>query len=85
MTHPYTPTSTARAAAYYSAHPEFLGHQFDALMEREGLTEEDLATRLGCTVDTLHHLAVCRRIRHAGDALELEVRYGVRGLVGVLE
>ena len=38
-----------------------LGHAFERYRELEGRTPEELAKELGCSVQTLHWLSVCRR------------------------
>jgi hypothetical protein len=51
-----------KTAARRSAHEAWmLGSVFERYRELEGVTPEALAAELGCTVDVLHWLSLCRR------------------------
>jgi hypothetical protein len=70
----------ARAAAYFSQRREFLGYWLEAYRAAAGLEPAALARWLGCSVDTLSHLALCLRPREErleSDVAGLAARYGV--------
>lgn len=74
------PALAARAAAYFSQQPEFLGYWLEGYRAAEGLEPPALARWLGCSLDTLRHLALClrpRRERLEADVAGLAARYGV--------
>lgn len=54
-----TGSQLARAAAYFSRHPQFLGHVLNAT----GKSDEDLCRLLACDMDTLQHACLCLRPR----------------------
>jgi hypothetical protein len=50
-----------RVARRSRSEPWTLGHAFERYRELEGRTQEELAKELGCTLEVLHWLSVCRR------------------------
>ena len=51
-----------KAAARRSAHETWmLGHVFEKYRELEGRSEEELSAELGCSLEVLHWLSLCRR------------------------
>ncbi len=70
----------ARAAAFFSAQPDFLGYWLEVYRERGDVEPAGLARELGCSLETLLQLALCRRPRQDRlyeDTRELAERYGV--------
>ena len=64
MTNPDHDASLAalyRAADRAATEPSFMAHVLETWGKAEGLTWTQAATRLGCTDDTAHRLALCRR------------------------
>jgi hypothetical protein len=79
-----TPVLTAamlRAAAQrFAESPAFVGYWLEVYREREGLELPALAARLGCSVETVQHLSLCRQPRAeqwADDTAEIAQRYGI--------
>ncbi len=58
MTNPDWLETAARRSAYEAW---TLGHVFTRYRELEGRSHEDLAKALGCTLEVLHWLSLCRR------------------------
>lgn len=56
-----TPKWLGPAAARSSQETWTLGHAFLQYRTKKHLTEEGLAHELGCTVETLRYLSLCRR------------------------
>ncbi|HTE17224.1 MAG TPA: hypothetical protein VK689_02455 [Armatimonadota bacterium] len=72
--------SLRRAGAFFSRRPEFLGYWLDLYRESEDIEVPALARILGCTMDTVAHLALCLRPRPEQlweDTAELAERYGI--------
>lgn len=70
----------ARAARYFSLRREYLGYWLEIYREEEGLEPPALARVLGCSLETLRHLALCfapRADRLFEDTAELAERYGI--------
>src|SRR5262245_8370785 len=67
------PELLARAAAYFSARPEFLGWRLKAT----GRTPAELSELLGCDLSTLYHLCLCLPPRDRADVEELAEAFGV--------
>lgn len=55
------PTWLEPAAARSTQEDWMLGHTLEQYRTRRHLTQEDLAAELGCSVETLHWLSLCRR------------------------
>lgn len=86
MTNPEWLTIAAQRSVQYTW---TLGYVFAQYMKYEGKSAEDLATELGCSMDVLDWLSVCRRPaeEHFAEHLRLiEQRYAVnaRRLAAVL-
>lgn len=50
-----------RAARRSQGEAWMLGHTFERYQQLEGRTQEELARELGCTLDVLHWMSLCRR------------------------
>lgn len=50
-----------RVARRSRSEPWTLGHAFERYRVLEGRTQEELAKELGCTLEVVHWLSVCRR------------------------
>lgn len=79
-----TPILTAamlRAAAQkFAESPAFVGYWLEVYRDREGLALPALAAHLGCPLETVQHLSLCRqpRAEHwAADTAEIAQRYGI--------
>jgi len=72
----------AAMAQRVAADPYFLGWILGEYTRSEGLTEEELAVKLGCSRETLLLLALCRRPRSTpsefrADVEQIANRFGV--------
>ena len=67
-----TPKWLGTAAARSSQETWTLGHALEQYRTKQHLTEEALAEELGCTVETLRWLCLCRR----PEGPELEQQLG---------
>ena len=56
-----TPQWLERAASRSTLEEWTLGYTMEQYRTRRKLTHAELAEELGCTVDTLHQLSLCRR------------------------
>lgn len=55
------PSWLETAARRSGQHVWTLGHVFEQYRKHEGLSPEALATQLGCSLEVLHWLSLCRR------------------------
>lgn len=60
-----TPEWLARAARRSQGEPGMMGHVFEQYRQLEGRSEEQLAKELGCSLDALRWMALCRRPEEA--------------------
>jgi hypothetical protein len=81
-THGAVPMSPLeRLARRASAFPSFLGHALAAYQRAHGLTDADLAARLGCPVERLANVRLCGAVRadhFAEDVKVIADRFGLR-------
>ena len=63
----------ARAARSAAGQPPLVGHALALYQARHGLDEAALAAHLGCAVQRLHGLALCRLPRPGGESFRAEV------------
>jgi hypothetical protein len=59
-----------------SAEPFFLGHALADYALAHGLGDLGLARRLGCAVEVLPMLLLCRMPRDAGEVAQIACRFG---------
>ena len=57
--------SLARLKRIAKTHPNFLAHLFSIYQESHGLSDEQFAAFLECSIDALPGLALCQRPRPA--------------------
>lgn len=67
----------SRAAERAEADPFFLAHALAAYRRRHGLTDEQLAARLGCSVGLLPRLGLCRRPATPAEVERVAERFGI--------
>lgn len=60
-----------RAARRSQGETWMLGHTFERYQQLEGRSREELAKELGCTLDVLHWMSLCRR--PAGQGFDEQV------------
>ena len=79
-----TPILTAAmlrsAAQKFAESPAFVGYWLEVYRDREGLELPALAAHLGCPIETVQHLSLCRQPRAdqwAVDTAEIARRYGI--------
>ena len=68
------------AARRSTEHPWTLGAAFEEYCQLEGVTRDDVATLLGCSLDSLAWLSLCRRPpadRFANDVSRISERFHV--------
>jgi hypothetical protein len=73
-----------RLAARCASIPSFLAHPLAAYQRKHNLTDEALATVLGCTLDNLTRVRLCGLPRvesFAADCLLIADRFGCRAEV----
>lgn len=58
-----TPDQVARAAARFAVEPIMAAYWLRLDREATGTNEEAQAAELGCSLETLHHLCLCGRVR----------------------
>lgn len=76
-----SPALAARAAAYFSQQPECLGYWLTAYRAARAMEPAALASELGCSLETLHHLLLCLRPhedRLGQETVALAARYGIQ-------
>jgi len=67
-----------RLANRVEADPFFLAHQLaEYALDQGGLSDVGLAIRLGCPVDTLVNLRLCRAPRNDAEVLTIARRFGL--------